>query len=481
MSNPTANHTSQTTYTVTVTDGNSCTATDDIVVSVDVAPGWANFQHASATTICQGATITTYGQIYKSGETDNTTNQEIDNAYLGYSTSNSSVDGVGWTWAAATFYSGSGNNDEFTYDVTLPSSGTYYLAYKYVDGACTVYGGTGGIFNNDGQAITVNALPTVGITVSETSGSSNNDGTVCAGASVTLSGTSASSYSWDNSITDGVSFTANSTTTYTVTGTDGNGCTDTESQIITVDATPTASAGSALSAICQSGTSAAMGGSVGGGATGGTWTGGAGSWTNASDVANATYTASSSESGSITLTLTTSGGSCGTTTDTKNITVQAAPNAGTLSGTEAVCSNGSTTFSSDGDAGTWSSGNTSVANISWSQNLVNNGDNGNTSGWTITADGGNGWGSGTNYTGSTSGAFRGSYGWCKKTQTIDLVAAGFSTGDLDAAPNISFSEWYKGTWQGGSYGSNRGYYCKVSLLNAASSEVTSQTNGSTTS
>ena len=77
--------------------------------------------------------------------------------------------GVGWTWAfAATFQSGSGNNDEFTTDVTLPSNGTYYLAYKYVDGACTVYGGTGGIFNDDGQAITVNALPTVGVTVSET-------------------------------------------------------------------------------------------------------------------------------------------------------------------------------------------------------------------------------------------------------------------------------------------------------------------------
>ena len=239
MSNPTANHTSQTTYTVTVTDGNSCTATDDVVVSVDAAPGWANFQHVSATAICQGATITTYGQVYKSGETDNTTNQEIDNAYLGYSTSNSSVDGVGWTWAAATFHSGSGNNDEFTTDVTLPSNGTYYLAYKYVDGACTVYGGTGGIFNDDGQAITVNALPTVGVTVSETSGSSNNDGTVCAGASVTLSGTNASSYSWNNSITNGVSFTANSTTTYTVTGTDGNGCTDTETQTITVNALPT--------------------------------------------------------------------------------------------------------------------------------------------------------------------------------------------------------------------------------------------------
>ena len=35
-------------------------------------------------------------------------------------------------------------------------------------------------------------------------------------------------------------------------------------------------------------TSGAMGGSVGGGATGGTWRR-AGSWTNATDVANATY------------------------------------------------------------------------------------------------------------------------------------------------------------------------------------------------
>ena len=84
VSNPTASHTSTTTYTVTVTDGNSCTATDDVVVSkVDAAPGWANFQHVSATAICQGATITTYGQVYKSGETDNTTSPEVDNAYFG--------------------------------------------------------------------------------------------------------------------------------------------------------------------------------------------------------------------------------------------------------------------------------------------------------------------------------------------------------------------------------------------------------------
>ena len=105
-------------------------------------------------------------------------------------------------------------------------------------------------------------------------------------------------------------------------------------------------------------TSATMGGSVGGGANFGTWTGGAGTWTNDTDVANATYTASSSESGSITLTLTTSGGSCGTTTDTKNITVQAAPNAGTISGTNNTNIGQTTSLSSNGDAGgSWSSSN----------------------------------------------------------------------------------------------------------------------------
>ena len=34
MANPTASHTSTTTYTVTATDGNGCTNTDDIVVTV---------------------------------------------------------------------------------------------------------------------------------------------------------------------------------------------------------------------------------------------------------------------------------------------------------------------------------------------------------------------------------------------------------------------------------------------------------------
>ena len=114
---------------------------------------------------------------------------------------------------------------------------------------------------------------------------------------------------------------------------------------------PTASAGAALSAVCQSGTAAAMGGSVGGSATGGTWTGGAGTWTNATNPSTATYTAGASETGAITLTLTTIGGSFGTTTATKSITVNANP---TISATTPAsrCSTGTVALGSTASAGT---------------------------------------------------------------------------------------------------------------------------------
>ena len=47
----------------------------------------------------------------------------------------------------------------------------------------------------------------------------------------------ATSYTWNNSITNAVAFSPGSTTTYTVTGTDGNGCQNTADQLITVSTT----------------------------------------------------------------------------------------------------------------------------------------------------------------------------------------------------------------------------------------------------
>ena len=115
-----------------------------------------------------------------------------------------------------------------------------------------------------------------------------------------------------------------STTTYTL-AVSQNGCTNpnTSSITVTVDPLVTANAGSPIADICQGGTSSAMGGSVGGSATGGTWSGGAGTWTNPSDPAGAIYTAGATESGPITLTLTTTGGCGGPIADTKVINVNA--------------------------------------------------------------------------------------------------------------------------------------------------------------
>ena len=73
----------------------------------------------------------------------------------------------------------------------------------------------------DNVTVTVNDAPNVGV-----SGGSSQ--AACQGGSLTLSGTGASSYSWNNGVTNGQSFSApGSTTTYTVTGTDANGCSNT--------------------------------------------------------------------------------------------------------------------------------------------------------------------------------------------------------------------------------------------------------------
>ena len=116
-------------------------------------------------------------------------------------------------------------------------------------------------YSNNGTAsgsgtVTVNPAPTI---------NGGQDQTVCAGASVTLNGTGGASYTWDNGISNGVAFVANATTTYTVTGTDANGCTNTDQVTVTVNAAPTLNAlnnqtlcaGASASAVTFSGTAGA--------------------------------------------------------------------------------------------------------------------------------------------------------------------------------------------------------------------------------
>ena len=137
------------------------------------------------------------------------------------------------------------------------------------------------------------------------------------------------------------------TTTVTWTANDGHGNTATASQSVTVNPSPTVSVGSIVPSICQGSTSVALGGSYGGGATSAVWSDGltgaqAGTFTNnsGSTPGTTTYTASASAPSSVTLTLTTSGGLCGTTFASKTITIKPKP-VGTSSSAQ-ICNLGST-------------------------------------------------------------------------------------------------------------------------------------------
>ena len=64
---------------------------------------------------------------------------------------------------------------------------------------------------------------------------------VCDGNSTVLSGSGAVSYQWDNGISNAVPFYPNATQTYTVTGTDADGCINTDAVTVTFEALPAVS------------------------------------------------------------------------------------------------------------------------------------------------------------------------------------------------------------------------------------------------
>jgi len=100
-----------------------------------------------------------------------------------------------------------------------PSSTTEYTLT--VTDAC-------GVKRNASKTISVLPSPTVTIVADPTE-------TICFGESVTLTASGADTYLWSNSeITNGITVAPGSTTTYSVTGTNANGCSHTESKTITV-------------------------------------------------------------------------------------------------------------------------------------------------------------------------------------------------------------------------------------------------------
>jgi hypothetical protein len=266
-----------TTYTVTVTNAATCTAISSATVTVNALP---TVNAGIDQVVCEGSPVTLLG----SGATS-------------YTWDNGVTDGTPFTPAVGAI----------TYTVT---------------------GTTGGCSNTDQVLVTVNALPIV---------NAGTDQDVCAGTSVTLTGSGATSYTWDNGVTDGSSFTpAVGTITYIVTGTTGS-CSNTDQVIVTVNAIPAVNAG-ADQVICD-GISVTLTGS---GATSYTWDNGITDGTPFTQAIGAvTYTVTGTSTG------------C-SNTDQVMVTVNASPIASAIS-VNASCgvANGTATASATGGTGVY--------------------------------------------------------------------------------------------------------------------------------
>lgn len=93
------------------------------------------------------------------------------------------------------------------------------------------------------------------------------------------------------------------------------------------------------------------------------------------------------------------------------------------------------------------------------------------SGWTIIANGGNGWGVTTSTPYQGTYRFMTSYDWDKRSQEIDLLAKGYTAAQLDAASTVSASEWFGEMWKGDDY------YLKVELRDVNHNVITSWYSG----
>lgn len=191
-----------------------------------------------------------------------------------------------------------------------------------------------GCKNSATKTITVNNLPNVTASVSNS--------VVCNGSSTTLSGAGATTYTWTNGVTNGVAFSPSTTTTYTVSGTDANGCINSTTKTVTVNPLPNVTIGSSTTTLC-SGQSATLTSS---GATNYTWTSG---------PSNSIYIVTPSVTSTYSVIGVSSNGCSNSAT--KTITVNALPVITASASNSIVCNGGSTILSGSGATSyTWSNG-----------------------------------------------------------------------------------------------------------------------------
>lgn len=172
------------TYTLTGITLGGCENTDEVLVTVSVTPV---VNAGIDQTICEGDLVTLAGSGIGAGGV--------------YTWDGGVVDGVPFAPASTATFTVTGANAD-------------------------------GCENTDDVTITVVPFPTV---------NAGSDLTICQGDMVTLTASGAGiggTYLWDGGVVNGVSFAPITTTTYTVTGTNGAGCENTDEVTITVNPLP---------------------------------------------------------------------------------------------------------------------------------------------------------------------------------------------------------------------------------------------------
>jgi PKD repeat protein len=269
------------TYTFSFTDINGCVAQDIFATIIDTNPPAApTIIQGNTINICQGQSVDltssyTFGNSWSTNEMSQTISVNVAGGYSVYYTDPSgcvsSETLVDVIENPVVVIGTSGNvsiclGDDATLTATGASSyawsngvgsGSSVTVSPIASTTYTVTGADGNGCENSGQVdVMVNPLPTVG---------AGADQTVCEGNQVIVSGTGASSYTWDNGVIDGVAFNAATTTTYNVTGADVNGCSNTDDILVTVTPSPAVVSIAAEDSVCVNWEDVALSGSPSGG------------------------------------------------------------------------------------------------------------------------------------------------------------------------------------------------------------------------
>jgi len=262
-----------TTYTIIGTDNNGCTNTGNISVNISVNPPPTLIATPTTISICSGSStmlsITgsttappiTYTWQPNTGLSSNTTptitatppttttysitGTDANRCYNTITTKiivnplpTITINPINMSicYGTSTSLSASGANT-YIWTPTITPSNTKATTITANPTISTTYTITGtdnkGCMNQTTANITINPLPIITTTTDET---------ICTGSTTTLSASGAINYTWTPNTTPNtgqtVTATPNSTTTYIVTGTDQNGCTNTTKIQITTTTKP---------------------------------------------------------------------------------------------------------------------------------------------------------------------------------------------------------------------------------------------------